>query len=541
MPRNNLRRPLGGNVLKNAALFFCLLAPSIWMIATIPPLWRDADAYVQLTQDPRVATFWGHAPAYCYIAKIPLFLGEQWERIHGYTPPRALASQPALSDSGIWLLIGAQHLSLAAAALLFITSVSAVFWMRVALALVWASNALFYTFAHCVGSETLGMILVILFVTKTVNLVQHSTEPTWRAWYCFALLLLLCLLSRDLNLSLIILLPAAFMIARLLEGRALSRPNSLKTKRWSFLQNAAVAIAIGLACVAFAHSIPEGLARKTRLHPHSRLGYTFLWRLHFLQELAPASRAALIDQVAQRASSEKVRNLIRLHEQMIAEQAEPLDPTAFVNRAIASFGGSLHWEDLDAALKQMAWTYLWPPGPELLHAVRTDFFSALRLPPTVISNYLFATTSYYFGNKEELSGLAPLLTFRGEANPDRIQQLFSKHRYFHLWQRVTWRSAFAAWFLLVLVFVIVAQRKHVPASNTLALALTLLAVGLLQLGVSCILHDYEPRFSLPMWEFLLLSLFVLLGKTFDLLCDASRYEAAPEEGKSAGQLFPPEP
>jgi hypothetical protein len=292
-----------------------------------------------------------------------------------------------------------------------------------------------------------------------------------------------------------------------------------------------MAIAIGLACVAFARWIPQGFARKTRLHPHSRIGYTFLWRLHFLQELSPASRDALINQVSQRASSEKVRGLIRLHEQMIAESTEPLNPTAFVNRAIASFGGSLHWEDLDAALRQMAWAYLCPPRPELVHAVKTDFFSALGLPPTVICDYLFATTSYYFGNKEELSGLAPLLTFRDQASPDRIQQLFSEHRYFHVWQTINYRSAFAAWCLAVVVFLIAARRKHLPASPTLSLAPMLLAVGLLQLAASCILHDYEPRFSLAAWQLLLLSLFLLLGNTVDLLSN----------GESAGQLLRPEP
>ena len=38
--------------LKNGALLLCLFAPSAWMIATIPPLWRDADAYVQAHREP---------------------------------------------------------------------------------------------------------------------------------------------------------------------------------------------------------------------------------------------------------------------------------------------------------------------------------------------------------------------------------------------------------------------------------------------------------------------------------------------------------
>jgi hypothetical protein len=73
------------------------------MVATIPPLWRDADASVQVTEPPLVAIYWNHAPA-CYIAKIPLFVGQHLERWQGQPPPPSASlhpSQPALTDTGI--------------------------------------------------------------------------------------------------------------------------------------------------------------------------------------------------------------------------------------------------------------------------------------------------------------------------------------------------------------------------------------------------------------------------------------------------------
>ena len=199
--------------LRNCVLLLCLLAPSAWMIATVPPLWRDVDAYNQLVRPPLLATYWGHAPAYCYSAKIPLFLGEQWERWRGITSPKAEIGSTPLTDSGVGLLILAQHLALCGSAFYFIIAISEVFWIRLALALAWASNALFYTFAHCVGSETLSVILVVLLVGKGLRLIRSRDEPRWIDWYIFAVVLCLCLLSRHINGWLIFLLPVAFFLS----------------------------------------------------------------------------------------------------------------------------------------------------------------------------------------------------------------------------------------------------------------------------------------------------------------------------------------
>src|SRR2546423_10141169 len=116
MVDNTRPRPSAIAFLGPAVLLLCVLAPSAWMIATVPPLWRDVDAYIQLTQDPRITTFWGHGPAYGYVAKIPLFLGEQWERWRGIAVVAPEGGVSALTDTGVLLLIIAQHVALAGSA-----------------------------------------------------------------------------------------------------------------------------------------------------------------------------------------------------------------------------------------------------------------------------------------------------------------------------------------------------------------------------------------------------------------------------------------
>jgi len=501
------------------------------MIATIPPLWRDADAYTQLTQPPLVSVFWNHSPAYCYLAKVPLYLGEQLERWqHNEPPPRLISSQPALTDTGVQILIVTQHLALGLAVFLFITAVTSLFWVRLALCLAWASNAVPYTFAHCVGSETLGLILALLLAWHALRLVQSENEPSWKDWYWFAVILLLCILSRDLNLALLALLPLTFLISWLLKG--IAGQKYPRAGRAPYLRHAITAVAIGLTCIFLEDSIEQNLARKTRLHPHSRIGFTFFWRLHFLGELSAESRTAVLQKVKARAPTERVRYLITLLEQIYAEHGNVVTPGPFMNRAIDYFGGSFHWEDLDRALNQMAFTFLWPPLPELLNAAREDFKQGMKNPSPVLSEELFLSTTVYFTDRNGMSALANLVTFRGDMSADKVLDLYSGHPYFHLWKGVSYLHALALWFVSLLLFVVIAKRTRENVSHLIGYGIALLSVGLMQFVVSCLVHDYAERFSLAMWQLWMLSVFLFLGTMFELLT---------EKEKSAGQLFRPEP
>ena len=516
--------------LKNCALLFCLFAPSAWMIATIPPLWRDADAYIQVTQDPLVATFWGHAPAYCYAAKVPLFLGEQLERLRGIAPASrgTESSQPRLTDSGVWLLIVAQHLGLCGAAFYFILAISTSFWVRLALALAWASNALLYTFAHCVGSETLSMILVVLVVAKGLRLIRSRCEPRWIDWYVFAIVLCLCILARHVNLWLILLLPTAFLLS-CAQNRTLSVfASGNRQRRWlrrlgaRDLRQAVIAIAIGIACLTVANSLTQALARKTRFHPHSRIGFTFLWRLHFLENLSSESRVALLQKVAARTRSMDARKLIALLGQMHEEGAD-LNAGPFMQRAmhlLFPLGKGVQWEKLDGALNQMASAFLLPPTPEHWFVAKTEFVAALKMPVTEISSYLFETTAYYFQHKDEMPACTELATFR-DATADQIQQIPSRHLYFRLWQGVSFNNVLVIWFISLLVFVVMARRKaNARAISAFGIALT--AVGLLMIASTCLLGEFIPRYGLPMWQLLLLSLYIFVGRTADLFATGPR-------------------
>jgi hypothetical protein len=532
--------------LRNGVLALVLFASSAWMIATVPPLWRDVDAYNQLTRSPLLATYWGHAPAYCCAAKIPLFLGEQWERWRGMPAPKTEIGSTPLTDSGVGLLILAQHLALFGAAFYFVIALSSNPWIRFVLALAWASNALFYTFAHCVGSETLSVILVILLVGKGLRLIRSRNEPRWIDWYIFAVLLWLCLLSRHINSWLIVLLPLAFLFSAA-QNFAASGAEPRNSWRWLTARNfrpAVTALAIGLACLTVANFATQALARKTKFHIHSRIGYTFLWRLHFLKPLSPPARNALLQRVSARTHSLEARQLMTLLGQMHAEGVDPeagpitlrAIPLLFPNETVVP------WEKLDLALNQMAYAFLLPPTPEHLQATRTDFVSALNMPVASISSFLIETTAYYFANKDEMPACAELVTFRG-ASAESIRQIPIQHGYFQLWKGLSYGKALVVWLASLLALLVVARWRNASVAPMIAFGIALTAVGLPMVASACLLTDFLPRYGLPMWQLLLPSLFIFVGETADLcvMARTSRGSRTIESGatrdskQSAGQ------
>ena len=524
------------NSLKNCALLLCLFAPSAWMIATIPPLWRDSDAYLQLTVHPLITTFWGHGPAYSYLAKVPLFLGEQWERWQGIAAAAIEPGSSPLTDTGVWLLIILQHLALGGAAFYFIRSISHRFWIRLGLALLWASHALFYTFAHCTGSETLSLILLVWLVAKGLRVVRSRRQPRWIDWYLFAIALCLCLLSRYVNLLLVLLLPTAFILAWAQNRAAGFLASGETQRRWRRalgsrqLRQAMIALALGVASVAVANSLPHYLARKTKLHPHSRVGHTLMWRLQFLKDLPAPERAALLQKVAARADSPDTRRLVALLGQMHDEGAAVVG-SPFLQRAAALLFPSdaqVPWEKVDLAVNRMAYAFLLPPTPEHWHIFRIDFAAALKMSLTEIPYQLFDTTGYYFDHKDEMPACAKLVTFRDFSSVAAINRIPAERAYFHLWQGINYKRAVALWFGALLGLLMIARWRKADAGATAAFGIALLAIGLVMTASACLLTEFLPRYAMPMWLLLLLSFSIFIGTAADLL-------VASKE-KSAGQL-----
>src|SRR5207244_11178713 len=100
------------------------------------------------------------------------------------------------------------------AACLFTNYLTTHLWSRLLLAIFFASHPLFYAFAHCVGSETLSMIITVFLAATGLRIASRYPNIMLRDWILFGALLCGAILTRHINSVLVALLPITiFLIA----------------------------------------------------------------------------------------------------------------------------------------------------------------------------------------------------------------------------------------------------------------------------------------------------------------------------------------
>lgn len=484
-----------------------LLAPSIWMLGSIPPLWRDVDAYNQITRSPARSTAGGHGPLYGMATQVPLYLGYQFERLRGNAPATEnFYFAPQLTGTGIFLLISAQHFALCAAALALILSATGKTWMRLALAVFFASNHLFYTFAQCVGSESLSMICVVIFATLGLRMVKSPRAPSVRSWTWLSCALLVCLLSRHANLLLVLVLPLTFLLVASFRRRA------------NHLRHAAIALGVGVSCLLVARLSAQGLCASEKLRCYSKIGFTFMWRVGFVQRLSEPERTALLDRVAARTRAKDAQQVFEVIRGIIAASV-PLHPDAissWTRAALFPSGTKVRPHRFHAALNKVAWAFLLPPTREHWRAAHHDFAEIRRLTLPHISAFLFRTTTYYWQRPEEMPQCAKLVTFR-DYTPETIRAIPLTVPYYRLWSAFNLNHLLILWSILGALALILSRGGEIEPAIICMYGFALVVAGLAMLEVTALIGDLIPRYTLPLWELLWIASIIGSGAIADAM------------------------
>lgn len=499
------------NIVALVAVLVILSAPSAWMLKTIPPLWKDVDAYAQVTAPPGEATILLYGPAYCFLARIPLYLGFSYDcwQAGKSLPALAFLLQPKLTNTGVFLLLLIQHIGLCASACWLVVSVTPLLWARVTMALLWAANPLFYTWAHCVSTEALSVILLLLLSVAGLRMIS---EPAWQWWLCYGILFTISMLTRHTNGLLGALLPLTFAFTG--ATRYLFARPATKTEVPQVVQHrgairdfklASFAIIVGLLCILVSHTALRLLSRVAGISYHTTVGFTFMFRLELFASLPPAERDEVISRALRTNPSPDVRTVLEVFRTAPAPEKQ-LD----VSEALARMrkllpARRLQNDNFQRLLNETASACLRSPSAPYLRAVSRDFFRSLFSPIRDVIAAPFVHTTFYFSHPETMPQCAQLKTF---LDHDRSGILAQLHSYLRRPAKLEYDRLLVSWLVLILIFCWRARHDAiVPVAYTFALN----ATGLLMITANCLLNEFQPRYTLPAWELSIVAVFTMLG------------------------------
>lgn len=516
LPRPGLGRR--GRMLSAVLLALCLALPSFWMLATIPPLWKDIDAYLQVTAAPGTATILHYRPLYCFLSRLPLYAGyalDCW-RAGSPLPSWNFFAEPILSDRGIMLLLILQHAGLCFSACFLLCSATRSLPMRFVLAILWSANPFFYAVAHCVGSETLSVILLLLLAAVALPLVRRRPRIRSRLAVLFTLLLALAILTRQINAVAAALLPIAFAFMALTRVSRGLFAESMRCRRVHFerakreLFRAGLFIAAGLLSIALADGTLRLLSRAADIPYHSRLGYTFVWRLNFLSALPAAERALLIDRLSAKAETPDLASALKV---LGEDSPGPMETMRRMQVQLPS-EISQSEERFDEVLNGVARAFLFPPGAAFRAAVQSDFSKALSVTLPNVVRDRFHSTTFFFLYPEVAPQCANLVTFRGRSSAE-IMADYEAHRYLIRGRNLSLGALLSGWLgLLFLSFALCRRRYPVRA---VACAASLLSIGLLMILGQCLFAKFFVRYTIPLWSLTFAGIAILIGAIVDSL------------------------
>ena len=512
-------------LVATALPFLVLAAPSFWLMFAVPPLWRDVDGYNQTVLPPGMVTILLHGPLYCTLSRVPLWFGYL---VSGAGPPVSLShfiKHSQLTDAGVFGLLFLQHASLWCGALYLIYAVARTLFARLFLALLFASHPLFYSFAHSVGSEALSMIVTLLLAGSGVRLMLRYPEITTRDWVIFTALLSCSVLTRHINSVLAAVLPIT-IVALMLEGRLrafASEGKAIPVVNFRLSKATQVwlmSIAAGLIGLLCATSLTHLLCWRAHTPWRSTFGYTFLWRLNFLETMQPTARQTLLTSVASKCKLPESRQLLGVLDTWI-DRNRHWDPSAFIREARSILPNSemkFHSEMFDGVLNEIAHGLLYPPPAPLRSIALADFSKAVGLHESDIVQSLFVTTDYFFFHRDKMPQCSQLKTFRQPR--DRLIEA-RELSYFRWWNLLSFRALGILGLVLLLWAVVVDYKQGGRNTPVILFAACLSIVGIVMVLVNCFFAQLQPRFVLPMMELLLVSIVILLGLIF------SGYKSSP--------------
>ncbi len=524
--KNNLAFPDAYPLVRRFATALPLLIlsiPSLYLLLTLPPLWRDSDGFNEIasTFAPKGIIHW--LPGYCLVGRLIVFAGSiAGSLLGGHGMPYLSISITPLNDAGIYLLIVVQHGFLVFSLFYAVTTLSDRFPSRVLLALFFALTPWVYIYANCIGSEAFSNPLVYLIAACGWTCLR-TTELGRRKVLVYFGLLLAAALTRQINSLLAAGLPIALLP---LAGQELvlggGRSNSSNSpSRFRYTRRLLIFVVVGLSAIGTSVLVQQAMCWLFRVPFRSTFGETFEWRLSYLAGLEEQKRTAILAQLAAKVGDPVVTEALEALNQSLIRGDKWIDMFLFykIDEILVRSGLNEMQHrtcQIDLKLNRIAAGVLLSGEPHFRKAVLTDFKrwpfftqTDLAYPPFILTDWL--QTQLPIARYGRLRGLA---SFQHEEG-----------YYTAAWNQIPYAHLFGGIPMLVIGGLTMlfgglafAGAFRDPLTKAgVSYAASLITVGVLISFANCVSTFYGARFYLPVYTLFQMGMLLaisLVGKVF---------------------------
>jgi hypothetical protein len=501
--------------IRNGVLILILSIPSLYLLLSLPPLWRDSDGFNEIasTFAPKGIIHW--LPVYCLGGRLIVFGGSiLGSLLSGHGIPYLSISITPLNDAGVYTLIIAQHIFLIFALFCAATTFTDRYPMRVVMAICFALTPWLYIFANCIGSEAFSNPLVILIAAHGFRSLTTPALTRRNALILFGLLLTAAL-TRQINGILAALLPMAllpFAVVELFRCRW-SNPSSDDQPQLRNGKKLLVCVVAGVSAIGASIVVQQTMCWIFRVPYRSTFGETFEWRLSYLEKLSDQQRTAIVEAVSAQVGDPVVTEALEALNQSLSEGNQWANMFLFYKiDAIllrSGFNEMQHrtWQ-IDLRLNRIARTVLLSGDPYFLKAVWKDFTrwpyftqSDLAYPPFILTDWL--QTQLPIARYTRLRGLASF-----QHPPGFYDNSWKQVGYFRLFAGIP-ILAMAGIGAGVSGVVFLAGRRRPEIRLGVAYVFSLIVTGVLISFGNCMSTFLGARFYLPVYS--VFQLAMLLG------------------------------
>jgi hypothetical protein len=499
-----------------------LVIPSLYILLTLPPLWRDTDGFNEIasTFAPKGIIHW--LPGYCLVARLlMIFAGIIGSLVSGHGLPYLSLSVPELNDFAIYSLLVVQHLFLIGSLFFVIRTITSLFLLRLLYAVFFALTPWLYLFAQCVGTEAFSNPLVYLIAGY--GWICLRAPDRGRRLIPFFLLLLAAALTRHINLVLICLLPLAVIVPTIVRtlfpDNTFFPPQTASSLRgWRELLIYG-SLGVGVAIVSL--GVQQAMCWMFRVPYRSTFGVTFEWRLDYLNTLPADERNTILNKVSAKVNDPIVTHAIQDLIQAM-DQKEDRGYGFLYDRMdeILSRSGRTSLQqrtfEIDLKLNRVAQAFLTPPDAALLSTVKSEM---LRIPFLTQADLAAQPLGLTDSLQREIAApryarLRPLYSFQFPQG--HYQQLFDHNGYFQLFKNLP-LGVFVLLALAGGVLVLVSSPRNFANLIGVCYAWSVVATGFLMALCNCFSTSWGARYYLPLYSLVQISLMLLLSLLFQAI------------------------